>query len=81
MERNRESAWCCGAGGGVKTAIPKMAIDTGIKRIEEALNSWASKLVTSCPFCLQNLKIASEESNINIEVMDINDIINLSIRS
>jgi heterodisulfide reductase subunit D len=81
MERNRESAWCCGAGGGVKTAIPKMAIDTGIKRIEEALNSGASKLVTSCPFCLQNLKIASEESNINIEVMDINDIINLSIRS
>ncbi len=81
MERNKESAWCCGAGGGVRAAVPKMAINTGIKRIEEAFNSGASRLVTSCPFCLQNLRAASKESNLNIEVMDINELISLSARS
>ncbi|MFX0101200.1 MAG: (Fe-S)-binding protein [Candidatus Hodarchaeota archaeon] len=54
MPRNREVAWCCGAGAGVKSAFKDFALETSKKRIEEA-ESTAGTLVTCCPFCERNL--------------------------
>jgi heterodisulfide reductase subunit D len=56
MERNREAALCCGAGGGVKSAYPEWAQQTAEKRLLEASMTDARFLVTSCPFCLHNLQ-------------------------
>ena len=36
MYRIRESAWCCGSGGGVKDAYPEFATWTGNERLKEA---------------------------------------------
>ena len=36
MERIREYAWCCGAGGGVREAYPDFSSWTARERIEEA---------------------------------------------
>ena len=36
MYRTRESAWCCGAGGGVKDAYPDFATWTGAERSERS---------------------------------------------
>jgi Fe-S oxidoreductase len=55
MERTRENAWCCGAGGGLRTFDTEFARWAAEQRVEEALSTGAEALVTSCPWCEQNL--------------------------
>jgi Fe-S oxidoreductase len=51
MENVRQSARCCGAGGGVKANYPAMAGEIAKKRVKEAMDTGAETLVTMCPFC------------------------------
>jgi heterodisulfide reductase subunit D len=79
MKRNRKNAWCCGAGGGVKSQFPDLALKIAAQRIEEAIETDADILLTSCPFCVGNLRdaliqIKGEDSQ-KIKVMDIIDFI------
>jgi heterodisulfide reductase subunit D len=62
MEREKDKSRCCGAGGGVKSAFPETAIKLARKRIEDARDTDADILVTSCSFCLINLSSAYENS-------------------
>jgi Fe-S oxidoreductase len=68
MERIREFAWCCGAGGGVKSAFPEFALETAKERIHEAEATGAEAIVTSCPWCESNFTdaIIADESNIKL---------------
>jgi heterodisulfide reductase subunit D len=79
MRRNRKHAWCCGAGGGVKSQFPDLAKDISKERIKEAMQSGANILTTSCPFCIGNLKDAYKEMGPEIQekiqVIDIIDFI------
>ena len=54
MERTREAAWCCGAGGGVGSAYPEFNAWTAAERVEEARCTGADALVTACPWCERN---------------------------
>ncbi len=54
MERNREAAWCCGAGGGAREAYPDFAEWTAKERLEEAASTGAEAIVTACPWCERN---------------------------
>ena len=36
MERIKEYSWCCGSGGGAKSAYPDFALATAKERVEEA---------------------------------------------
>jgi len=72
MERIKENAWCCGAGGGVKAAYPEFAEWTAKERIEEAKTTGAEALVSSCPFCKTNLKDAAEDE---MKIYDITELI------
>ena len=56
MDRIREYSYCCGAGGGVKSAYPEFAEFTSKNRVKEALSTKADTLLTACPFCTTNLK-------------------------
>ncbi|MHA1145723.1 MAG: (Fe-S)-binding protein [Candidatus Helarchaeota archaeon] len=71
MPRNREMAWCCGAGGGVKSGFKEWAVEISKERIEEAEKTGATKLITSCPFCVTNLGDAIKESGSNLKLYDI----------
>jgi heterodisulfide reductase subunit D len=79
MRRNRKNAWCCGAGGGVKSQYPDLAIEISKERIREATDTGAKILTTSCPFCIDNLRDAYEQSpkeiQEQIEVVDLIDFI------
>jgi len=55
MERIKEYAWCCGGGGGVYTAFKDFAQWTALERLEEAKDTGAQALATSCPWCESNL--------------------------
>ena len=79
MKRSRNNAWCCGAGGGVKSQFPELAVKISKERIREAVDSSAQILTTSCPFCINNLNNAYEEMDTvvkeKIKVVDIIDFI------
>jgi heterodisulfide reductase subunit D len=75
MRRNRNHAWCCGAGGGVKIGYPDWAVEISENRLEEALETGASVLSSTCPFCKTNLSDANVKYNYNFEVLDLVEII------
>ena len=55
MERVREAAWCCGAGGSAREAYPEFSAWTAGQRIEEARSTGAAVLATACPGCKSRL--------------------------
>ncbi|MHA1343914.1 MAG: (Fe-S)-binding protein [Promethearchaeota archaeon] len=76
MKRTRNNAWCCGAGGGVKSQFPELAKDISKERIMEAIETEAQIIITSCPFCVGNLNDALKEMDPKIqEKIKIYDII------
>ncbi|MGQ9587574.1 MAG: (Fe-S)-binding protein, partial [Thermoplasmata archaeon] len=78
MERNREDARCCGAGGGVKTAFPDLAQKISALRIEDAEKTGADILTTSCPFCYQSLKDAVAARGSRLRMLDMMELVRRS---
>ena len=75
MERIKEYAWCCGAGGGVKEAYPDFALWTAQERIEEAAATGAEALVTACPWCERNFGDAVEQSREKMKILDVSTLL------
>ncbi|MEW6665418.1 MAG: (Fe-S)-binding protein [Thermodesulfobacteriota bacterium] len=75
MYRTRESAWCCGSGGGVKEAFPDFAIWTATERIKEAKAVGAKALVSACGWCRRNFMDALEENGEKMQVYDIIELV------
>jgi len=75
MNRNRENAWCCGAGGGVKIGYSEWATEISKERLEEAKETGATVLSSTCPFCRTNLSDANKEYDMGFEVIDLIEII------
>lgn len=78
MERNREEARCCGAGGGVKTAFPELADKISALRVQDAEKTGANMLSTSCPFCYQSLKAALEAKSSTIAMLDLMELVRMA---
>ena len=76
MCRIREYAFCCGGGGGVPLAYPRLAAHTSLHRIEEAHTVGANVLVTACHVCRDTLSRAQHESNA-YDPMPVLDVIDL----
>jgi Fe-S oxidoreductase len=75
MERIREYAWCCGAGGGVIEAYPEFASWTATERIEEAKSTGAEALVSACGWCERNFIDAINNTGDRIKVFDIAELV------
>jgi Fe-S oxidoreductase len=75
MYRIRESAWCCGAGGGVKEAFPDFSDWTAAERLREARAVGAKALVTACGWCRRNFMDAMEAGAQRIDVYDIVELV------
>jgi Fe-S oxidoreductase len=79
MERIKEYAYCCGAGGGVKSAFPEMALKTAELRIEEAEDTGVDLIVSACPFCSTNLQDGIKSSGSKLKYLDINELILMAL--
>ena len=75
MKRNKENAWCCGAGGGVKIGYPDWALEISKERLEEAKETGATVLSSVCPFCRTNLQDSNDKFNMGFEVIDLIEIL------
>lgn len=75
MKRNRNFAWCCGAGGGVKIGYPDWSLEVSKERLEEAKATGATVISSTCPFCKTNLSDANEKFKMGFEILDLIEII------
>ena len=75
MERIKEYAWCCGAGGGVKETNPEFAKFTARERIKEAESTGAEAIVTACPGCEKNFDEAIKENGSALKVYDVVELV------
>ena len=77
MDRNKHNAWCCGSGGGVRSAFKDLAEFSARERIDEAIDTKAMAIVSSCPFCLNQFKTNIKDEEIS--AYDISQLIEKAI--
>lgn len=73
MVRNRYNAWCCGSGGGVRSAFKDLSEFAANERIKEAKETKAGAIISSCPFCANQFKNNLDENKIS--VLDIAELV------
>jgi Fe-S oxidoreductase len=79
MERIREYAWCCGAGGGAREAYPDFSNWTATERLEEAKSTGAEAIVSACPWCERNLIDAVSAAGDKMKVFDVAELVRQAI--
>jgi len=79
MDRIKEYAWCCGAGGGVKETNPDFARWTASRRISEAETTGAEALVTACPGCEQSFNDAIKDKKSSLRVYDVIELLEKAV--
>jgi len=79
MERIREAAWCCGAGGGAREAYPEFSSATASERLEEAQSTGADAIVTACPWCERNFLDGTNASGSKLKVFDVIELVGQAI--
>ena len=79
MERIREYAWCCGAGGGVKESYPEFSNWTASERIEEAKSTGAEAIVSACGWCERNFLDSISSNGEKMKVFDVAELVQMAI--
>ncbi|MFX1279571.1 MAG: (Fe-S)-binding protein [Promethearchaeota archaeon] len=79
MKTIKQSAKCCGAGGGVKKGFSDLALEIAKSRIQEAEDTGAELLVSMCPFCYRNLADAIKDLGSSLKMVDLTDLINQAL--
>jgi len=76
---NRALAKCCGGGGGLKGFDGDLSSVLAEKRVAEAMDLGAEVIVSACPTCKSNLKLAAaklqRERKQRMRVMDITEVV------
>ncbi len=77
--QNRALAKCCGGGGGLKGYDGELSSILAEKRVAEAMDLGAEVIVSACPTCKSNLKLAAaklqRERRQRMKVMDITEVV------
>jgi Fe-S oxidoreductase len=71
MDRIKEYAWCCGAGGGVNDTNQEFSMWTALERIKEAEQTGAVAIATACPWCIKNFNEAIAHKGSSLKVFDV----------
>jgi len=75
IDTNKETAKCCGAGGGMRSAFPEITEKIAHSRLEEIKNTGAQLLVSACPFCEYQFVETAAKDVMNIQVKDIAEVL------
>jgi Fe-S oxidoreductase len=71
MPRNREHSRCCGAGAGFKAQFNEYAENIAADRVQEALDTGAEQIITTCPFCAVNLNAGAKKLGARLPTIDV----------
>ncbi len=80
MERSRENAMCCGAGGGLMWLEEKEGTRINELRTEQALQLKPTAIATACPYCLTMITDGTKAKNVEEEVKTL-DVVELLEKS
>jgi heterodisulfide reductase subunit D len=81
-ERIKDQSWCCGGGGGSRTAFLDFAQSTAAKLIDEVKNTTdAEAIVTCCPFCEQNIGDVLNRTEDDLKLIDLITLVKKTISS
>jgi Fe-S oxidoreductase len=75
MERIKEAAWCCGAGGGARESYPEFSAWTAAERMEEAQSTGADAIVSACAWCRRNFLDVTDNGGSSMKVYDIMELV------
>lgn len=80
MKSNHDQAMCCGAGGGRMWMEEHIGKRINVTRTEQALDTKASIVAASCPFCMTMLSdgIKTKEAT-DVKVMDLAEILDSKV--
>ncbi len=81
MERNREEAMCCGAGGGLMWMEEHVGNRINVARTEQALATDASVISSGCPYCLTMLEDGTKAKEVEdtIGTFDVAELLERSV--
>jgi Fe-S oxidoreductase len=79
MKTIKQSAKCCGAGGGVKKGFPELALEIAKSRVREAEDTGTDYLVSICPFCYRNLSDAIIALGSSMKMVDLTELVNQAL--
>lgn len=84
MRMNRDRAFCCGSGGGLRAHNKELADFASGNRLNEANATGATYLVTACPFCERSFKEAQATfkglKDRKMRIVNIVDFVNLFMK-
>ncbi len=76
---NRENCLCCGGGGNLEMIDAELSGDIARAKIEEALQTGASAIVTACQQCVRTMTAYVRKNKVPIDVMDITQLVQKSL--
>ncbi|MEG0259883.1 MAG: (Fe-S)-binding protein [Lysinibacillus sp.] len=81
MERNRDTAMCCGAGGGLMWMEEHVGNRINVARTEQAIATNASVISSGCPYCLTMLEDGTKAKEVEdtIGTYDIAELLERSV--
>ncbi len=81
IERNRETAMCCGAGGGLMWMEEEIGQRINVARTEQALKVNPSVISAGCPYCLTMLGDGTKEKEVddNVKTYDVAEILEKAV--
>lgn len=81
MERSKENAMCCGAGGGMMWAEETTGNRINVARTEQAMAVDPTMISSACPYCLTMLNDGTKAKEVeeDISTMDVAEILALSV--
>jgi Fe-S oxidoreductase len=77
MERNRNNAFCCGAGGGRMWMEEHTGERINLTRVREALEQKADTICVACPYCLTMFEdgLKDVKADNNVKVRDVAEVL------
>jgi len=75
MEKNRDNAMCCGAGGGRMFMEETLGERINNVRTLQAMDTGADTVATACPFCVTMFSDGMRDNKGTQEVKDIAELV------
>ncbi len=75
MERNRENAMCCGAGGGLMWMEESVGKRVNLERVEQALDVTPTIIGSGCPYCLTMITDGINSKEASVKSYDVAELL------
>ncbi len=81
MERNRDTAMCCGAGGGLMWMEEHVGDRINVTRTEQALEVNPSVISSGCPYCLTMLSDGTKAKEVEdkVKTYDVAELLEMAV--